>query len=406
MVHTWKWRLAFTSLSNRYFRWLWLGSLASSATFQMSSVAQGWLVYKLTGSAFALGWVSAGWSLSTLVLSLYGGVICDRMDRRSILLIARAGMVLNSVVLAVLISTGTVCLWHLAVSSLLTGILFAFLMPAQQAFLADLVDRETLLNANSLNAIGMGLMGIFASSLAGAMIESLGVGSVYYAMAGLYLVSLLTIAQLPAAARVMGQCRSVWRDLREGVSYIVGNRPIMLLLLLALSRVLVGMPYRTLMPKYAQDVLGLDASGLGVLLAAPGAGSMISALLLATLGDFRNKGKLYLLAGLAMGLGLVAFGQTPVLAIGLLALGLVGATSNVCMVINQTLLQSYAGEQYRGRVMSVYMMMWGLTPLGTIPAGAAADAVGVAAVLTAQGLLLAAFFVLLRFLSPQVRQMK
>lgn len=405
MIRTWGWRSTFGSLENRNFRWLWSGGLASSATFQMSGVAQGWLVYELTGSAFALGWVSAGWSISTLVLSLYGGVLCDRLDKRAILLWARFAMILNSLVLGMLISLGIIRVWHIAASSLITGVLFAFLMPAQQSILVDLVDRDTLLNANSLNSVGMGLMGIFAASAAGWLIEELGVAAVYYSTALLYAIALLTLTKLPSVPGDSDGQRSVWRDLWEGVRYIRQNGAILSLLILALSRVLLGMPYRNLMPKYAKDVMGLEATGLGTLLAAPGLGSLIVAVLLASLGNFRGKGRLYILAGTFMGLALAVFSQVRSLPVALLSLGIVGAASNACMVVNQTLMQSYSDDGYRGRVMSVYMMMWGLTPLGTIPAGAVADRLGVSVVLMAQGVLLAASFVLAWLLNKRVRAM-
>ena len=178
-----RWPAAFDSLGNENYRWLWLGKLASSASFQMNSVAQGWLVYELTSSAFALGWVSAGWSITTFVLSLYAGVLCDRMEKRDLLIWARAGLALNYLVLAVLITTDAIQLWHLAASSLFSGVLYAFMMPAQQALLAELVDHDALLNAISLNSIGVGLMGIFAAATAGFVIERVGVEGVYLAMA-------------------------------------------------------------------------------------------------------------------------------------------------------------------------------------------------------------------------------
>ena len=405
MIRTWTQGSSVAALRNRYFRWLWLGRLASSATFQMSSVAQGWLVYELTGSAFALGWVSAGWSVSTLVLSLYGGVVSDRVDKRTLLLYTRAGMVLNAFVLAVLISMGAVRIWHLAASSLLTGILFAFMMPSQSAIVVELIDRDTLLNANSLNSVGMGLMGIFAAALAGLIIESVGVQGVYYVMGAMYLLALATLTRLPKG-QARPSANSVWRDLRLGVRYLTCSPAIRALLALTLVRVLFAMPYRTFMPKYATEVMGMDASGLGLLMAAPGVGSLISSMTVASAGHLSGKGKLLLLAGLGLGLAVIVFAQCPTLVVVLLALGVVGATSNLCMIANQTLLQMNCEEGYIGRIMSMYMMMWGLTPLGTIPAGAIADVVGVPSVLTVQGIITAAAFALTLLFARDVRRLR
>jgi MFS family permease len=396
----------FRSLENQHFRWLWLGRLASSATFQMGAVAQGWLVYRLTGSALALGWVGAGWSISALILSLYGGAISDRVEKRTLLLWTRGAMVLNSLALALLATMGMIQVWHLAASSLFSGVIFAFMMPAQQAILAELVDKGTLLNAISLQSLGMGLMGIFAASLAGVVIEAIGVDGVYYGMALLYVLALFTLTKLPKTGFSNTGALSIWSNLREGVRYIRFQPALVAPLALALVRVLLAMPYRTLMPKYAKDVLGFDATGLGVLAAAPGLGSLISSLVLASLGDFRGKGKLLLVAGMAMGVSLIAFVNTGYLPLVLLFLALLGATGTACMVASQTLLQVNCADAFRGRVMSVHMMMWGLTPLGTIPAGALSDRFGVPPVITAQGAMFTAIFAAVFLLKPKIRRME
>jgi MFS family permease len=396
---------ALSALRSGPFRWLWLGRLASSATFQMSGVAQGWLVYELTGSAFALGWVGAGWSVATLALSLYGGVVCDRMEKRDILLWTRSIMGLNFLLLGLLISLGVVQLWHLAVSSLVTGAMFAFMMPAQQAIITDLVDRDTLLNANSLNAVGMGLMGIGSASLAGVIITFFGVDGVYYAMVLLYIMALYTLAHLPRTGVAETNGRSVWADLREGLGYLRHSKLLLTLLVLGLVRVIFASPYRTLMPSFSQEVMGFDAAGLGLLMAAPGLGGLVSSLAMAGLGDFQGKGKLLLVSGIALGLAIIAFAQVPVLAVVLPCLALVGAAENAGMVCDQTLVQMNCDDRYLGRVLSVYMMLWGLTPLGTLPAGLAADITGIVPVYVVQGLVVAAAFAGVLVFRPAMRRL-
>jgi MFS family permease len=395
----------FNALRNRDFRWLWFGRLASSATFEMGSVAQGWLVYQLTGSAFALGWVGAGWSISTLVLSLYGGVITDRVEKRTLLLWTRVAMMSNSVAVGLLISAGLIQVWHLAASSLFTGVLFAFMMPAQQAIISDLVDRRSLLNAVSLNSVGMGLMGIFCASLAGVLIESVGVAGVYYSQALLYILAVYTIVKLPRTGSNSGSTDSVWDDLKDGVHYLRISPTLLVLLGLGLVRVLFVMPYRTLMPAFTRDVLGFDATGLGLLMSATGAGALVSSLVVCAAGDFHGKGKLLVLAGVVVGSALVLFVSIPLMAATFLFVALVGASNNVAMVMNNTLIQANSEIAYRGRVLSVYMMMWGLTPLGTIPAGAIADRFGVPIVIAFQGAIVVALFVGAALIRPEIKRM-
>ncbi len=399
------WGNTFESLRNVPFRWLWYGRMAASATFEMSGVAQGWLVYELTGSAFALGWVGAGWSVSTLILSLYGGAICDRVEKRTILLWTRLAMLANSVIIALLISLGVIQVWHLAVSSLFTGILFAFMMPAQQAIISDLVDEPTLMNAISLNALGMGLMGVFSASLAGLLIMRFGVQSVYYLMAGLYVLAIYTNYKLPVMGRIYSGKASVWGDLVDGVRYLA-QQPILLLLLgFGLLRVLLAQPYRTLMPAFARAELGFDSGGLGLLLSATAVGGLVSSLWMSSAGDMRNKGKWLIAGGILLGLCLLLFGLFKPLPVVLFFLFLLGIGNMATMVLNNTLIQTHTEAAFRGRVMSVYMMSWGLTPLGTLPAGAIADKVGVPLVVGMQGIMIVVLMVAVAVLRPELKRL-
>ena len=393
----------FDALQDPNYRWYWLAMLASSSTMQMGSVGQGWLVYELTGSAFALGWVSAGWSISNSILSPWGGVISDRIEKRTLLLWSRGFMALSALAITVLIALDRVQVWHLAVYSLFRGVLFAVLMPAQNAYLAEMVERETLMNAVSLNSVGMGLAGIFMGSLAGILIDAYGVESIYLGIALLYLVVFLIMFRLPKTGTVDSGSRSAMADLVDGFKYIRLCPTLIPLLALVFVRGFLGMPYRTMMPKYAEDVMGLDATGLGILISAPGVGSLISSLIMASLGNFKGKGKILLGAGVVMGLALVGFGNVQSFWLVLALLAIVGAASNVCMVTNRTLLQLNCDSPYLGRLMSAYMMMFGLTQLGTMPAGAIADAMGVPLVITVQGALFALIFVVLWVVGRKIK---
>jgi len=372
----------------------------------MGMVAQGWLVYDLTGSGTALAWVSSAPSVSMLCLSLFGGVLSDRIEKRKIMAWMWGAMALNTLVLGLLIGQGWVHLWLLIVTSLISGALFSMLMPAQQAITAELVDQDTLLNAISLNSIGMGVMGIIGSSAAGFLVERFGVQAVYYMIVVCHLLAAFTAFKLPATGTTGTSWRSVWRDLFGGLSYIGRRKALLIILGLTLARSVLAMPYRTLMPKFATDVMALDASGLGLLLAGPGIGSLVSSLTVASLGDFRQKGKLLLVAGVILGACLAIFVNLPTFSLIFVLLVLLGASGNVCMVINSTLLQTNVEDGFRGRVMSVYMLMFGLGPLGTIPAGAVSDLMGVRFVVTVQGVLFAAVFLLVMLFRPDVRRME
>ena len=179
-------RRAMTALRHPYFRWFMVGRLAAAGTIYMRTVAQGWLVYDLTGSALALGWVSSALALSTVVLAPLGGVMADRFPKRTILIWTRVGLILISLCMALLIFLDAIRAWHVVAVSMLEGAMFAFMMPAQETLYSELVDRETLLNAVSLNAVMEGLMGIVGAVSAGLLIEAVGAGGVYVAMALLF----------------------------------------------------------------------------------------------------------------------------------------------------------------------------------------------------------------------------
>jgi hypothetical protein len=212
--------------------------------------------------------------------------------------------------------------------------------------------------------------------------------------------------KLPKTGTTDPGTRSVWADIVDGVRYIRVCPVLIPLLALVFVRGFLGMPYRTMMPKYAQDVMGLDATGLGILTSAPGVGSLISSLVMASLGNFRGKGRLLLLSGIVMGLALVGFGNIQSFLVVLVLLAIVGATSNVCMVTNRTLLQLNCEAPYLGRLMSAYMMMFGLTQFGTMPTGAIADRFGVPIVITIQGALFALIFVFVWLFGRKVRSLE
>ena len=252
----------------------------------------------------------------------------------------------------------------------------------------------------------MGLAGIFSAPLAGYLIDVTGVQAVYFGIALLYLVVFLTLFKLPKTGTADSGTRSAWSDIVDGAKYLRTCPVLIPLLALVFIRGFLAMPYRTMMPKYARDVMGLDASGLGTLTAAPGVGSLISSLIMASLGDFKRKGKLLLVAGIVMGLALVWFANTQVLLLVLVLLAIVGAAGNVCMVTNRTSLQISCDAPYLGRVMSAYMMMFGLTQLGTMPAGAIADRYGVSLVVMVQGALLAVAFVVVWLTQRRIRELE
>lgn len=394
------------ALENRNFRWMWLGGLASSATFQMGMIARGWLIYDMTSSALALGWVSSGWGISILALSLFGGVVADRVPKRNVLVTSQLAMGLVTLVMGILIATDLIQVWHLFAGSLAAGVIFAFQMPSNDSFIAEIVDRETLLNASSLSSVAMSLMGIIGAPAAGILLERIGVAGVYLLQVPLYVFIVFCLLHLPLTAPSRAIRSSVLEELVEGLRYIRARVAVLILLIVTLSRVLLAMPYQTFLPVFAEDVFGVGASGLGLLQAAVGVGAMMGSLGIASLGDFQRKGGLLLAAGLALGGGLLLFAYAPSFYLALVTLALVGAAGNACMIVNFTLLQTNVSDQMRGRVLSVAMWLWGFSPLGTVPSGSLADRWGAPWTVALQGGMLALVFLAIGLGRPRFRALK
>lgn len=385
---------------------MWLGGLVSSATFQVGMLARGWLIYDMTGSALALGWVSSGWGISILALSLFGGVVADRVRKRDVLVISQVAMGLVTLTMGLLIATDLVQVWHLFVGSVAAGVIFAFQMPANDSFIAEIVDRETLLNASSLSSVAMSLMGIVGAPVAGLLLERIGVAGVYFLQVPLYAFIVFFLLHLPATRPSGRERTSVLQELVEGLRYIRARVVVLILLVITLSRVLLAMSYQTFLPVFAEDVFGVGASGLGLLQAAVGMGAMVGSLGVASLGDFRRKGGLLLAAGLALGGGLLLLAYAPSFYLALAALALVGAAGNVCMVTNFTLLQTNVSDEVRGRVLSVAMWLWGFSPVGTVPSGALTDRWGAPLTVALQGGLLVLVFAAIGLGLPRFRTLE
>ncbi|MGI6376341.1 MAG: MFS transporter [Anaerolineae bacterium] len=398
-------RRTWKALENRNYRWLWLGRLATSGTFHMQNVVQGWLVYQLTESAFALGWVGAGWSVAMLAFGLFGGTIADRVDKRRLIFWMRTATLINTLLIGLLVAAGVVQAWHLATSSFVNGLISAFLMPAQQSLVSDLVEPDTLMNAVSLDAVGMGLMGIVGASVAGACIDRLGPQAVYFLMATLHALSAYAILRVPRPARAPRRTQSAWADLVGGARYLRTQPLLALLLAFEGVRVLFVMPYQSLLPAFAQDNLGFDASGLGLLQSAVGLGGLLASLVASHLGGHRGKGRLLARSSIVAGLCLILFVSVPWQPAVFLSLAAVGGLGNLYMVLSSTLLLTHSAPAYRGRIVSMSMMAWGLMPLGTMPSGAIADRIGVPWVVGFQGAMVMAIFMLVLWLKPELNDL-
>ena len=379
----------FRSLRHRDYRLLWFGTLFSGLGQWIQQATLGWLTYDLTGSAFLLGAVNGCRSLPLLLLGPFGGVAADRVDRRRLMLTTQVGLMLLSTVFATLIILGQLRVWHIFAFTLLTGVSWAFNMPVRQSVVPNIVARGDLMNAMALNAAGFNITRILGPTVAGVLIATLGPGENFYLQAAAYLGVSLMVLQLRIPPAPRAAHHSVRANLKEGALFIWRHPTLRTQMSLALVPVVVALPYTSLMPIFASDVLDVGPTGFGLLMSAPGVGAVIGTLTIASLESIERKGLLMLGAVFGLGASLVAFSLSRSFLLSLLLLIVVGAVQMVYMTTNQTLIQLTTPDHLRGRIMGVYMLNQGLLPLGSLLAGTLAGLFGAPLAVSLMGVLVA-----------------
>jgi len=402
------WKRPFTALEERDFRNLWVGMLPGTLAMQMGMVTTGWVAYDISGSAASVGLVSLGSGVPMLTLGLFGGVVADRFPKRRTLLMTQTLIGVAAVISAVLVLTGVIQIWHLMLISALQGVGFAFNMPSRQAFVAQLISRERLMNAVALNNAGMNFSRVIGPSIAGLFIAIIGPGEVYVLMAIMYAFVVYGLTRIPQTGAPVGTNRPPpLRSLADGLGYVKANGIVFTLLVLAFAPVLLGMPYQQLMPVFADDVFNVGASGLGLLLSVNGVGALFGSLAVAGISNnFHRRGMLQMAMGILFGLSIAIFALAQSYPIALVMLLLAGATSAGFQSLNSTLVMTNTEPAYHGRVMSVYMLTFSAMPLGVVPFGALSDVYGAPITIGIGGLLLMVVIAVVGLFHPSYRHIK
>ena len=371
----------FAAMRHRNYRIYWLGQIGSLVGAWMQSVAHPWLVLQLGGSPLQLGSVLALMFAPSMFFAPMGGVLADRVDKRKALLVVNAVAMTNASILFGLTITGVVEIWHLYVLALSAGFVNAIEMPVRQAFAAELVPQEDLVNAIALNSTSFNLSRVVGPAVAGIVIAAFGVGIVFGINALSYLSVIIGLARLDATLfrRIVRPERfpSVRSSLAEGVRYAFATPSVLWPLVLLGGMAALAMNFQTLLPVYARDELGMDSGGYGALFAAMGAGSLLGSLLLAFTARRRGMFRLIIGGGAAfLALELVlGLYRSPVAAFALVV-G-IGLASMLMVNTINVVVQNSVPDALRGRVMSLYVTVFaGTAPIGGLFAGAMAEAFG------------------------------
>lgn len=370
----------FRALSkHRDFRYLQGGQFATHFGSWVQITGKGWLVYELTDSAFQLSLVAFFQGAAMFVMSPIAGTLADRMDRRRALLISQWMLMAIGISLAILITTEAIQVWHLYIGAALSGAFFAINNPNRQSILYGVVGRDDVANAVAMNALSMNSTRIVGPPVAGLLIWSVGVEATFFVQAATYAIAVWALFMMKAGggtAHVIERT-SLRTSLLSGIRYVMRERTIGIVLLGGLIGVMLGWPYVHMMPAYAKEILGTGERGLGILMGSIGAGAVVGGIVIAASTHLRRKGVVLLAALLGNGALLIVLGLTESFPIAMIVLALTGLCTATALAMNQTILQLLVDDQYRGRVMSLFFMGFGLQPLGVLPAGALADRFGV-----------------------------
>ncbi|MDP8972051.1 MAG: MFS transporter [Actinomycetota bacterium] len=359
------------------FRLLLLGTFATNSAFWMYQVAVGWLALQMTDSPFFVGLAGFIGGIPLLVCSLPAGVIIDRYDRRSILLVAQVGAMAVSGLFALLVSIDQLAPWSLLVLVALYGTVMSFIFPTRTTMVPSLVRREDLANGVALNSAGQNATRVIGPSLAGVLIALLGVAQTFAIAAALQALALVATARLPSAiAETTVRGGTGLTGLTLGLRIVAKTPYLIALITLALVPTVLVMPYINLMPVFARDEYALGSFGLGVLLASIGLGTVAGSLSVAHSSRLRREPAAQVITATAFAFGVLLFAITTNVVVAALLLFGAGWMSAAFLALNQTALQLTVDEDVRGRVLSIYLLTWGMLPIGQLAVGGLANVIG------------------------------
>ncbi|MBZ5572064.1 MAG: MFS transporter [Acidobacteriia bacterium] len=363
-------RRVFKAFHYRDFRLMWFGACMSSIGTWMQIVAQGWLIYRLSHSAFLLALDQFLAGIPIFLFSLIGGVVADRAERRKILLGSQYVQMACATVLTVLVATGHIHVWHMLCLSFVAGLAQAFGGPAYQALIPTLVKREDMPNAIALNSIQFNTAVTIGPALAGQALATLGESWCFGLNAISFLAPIVSLSIITARYLPEKTTESIFGSLKQGIKFVRQQGSMEALIVLAFCMTALSMPMRTYIPVFVKDVFHRGPETFGNLLSLMGIGSICGSLAVAWMGDMRHKGRFALSTLITLGVGIATFSLSRLLPLSYVALVLVGASMMSVFATVSSLVQLITTNEMRGRVMSVYNCAFrGGMPMGNLLSG-------------------------------------
>jgi MFS family permease len=389
---------------NPAFRRLWMATVSTSLGQWMQSTAIGWLALELSDKSSFVGLVAFAAGIPFLFVSIPGGLLLDRFDRRKVLIICQFIAAVCAVLISVDVISGLVRTWHLLAFAFVNGSMQAIMNPAQQAIVPSLVSRARLTNGIALMSAGQNMMRVVGPSVAGAIIGIAGTGAAFLCQAIALIVALVLMvtAKFPelAVQRAVTSLGSVFDGAR-----IVWSRPDLRAIITLVSiTILLVFPYLSFLSVFARDVLEIGPEGLGILMASSGFGAVVGSIYVATRKQ-QPSGKAFITSGIVYGFLIAAFAVAPNLLWAVPLLVLAGFLGSAFVSLVNSSIQHQITDETRGRVMSIYMLTWGFTPIGAIVIGELASRYGIAETIAAAAILGNVLLAAQYLLSPATRKL-
>ena len=396
----------FSPFRDQNFSLLFTTIVLSSLGDMLMDVASGWLVLDLTNSPLSLGLFFAVRSSPNLLFGMVGGAMADKTDRRKLLATCYSLYAICGFLFGFLIMSGTIQLWHTLALIFVRGIIRTFEGPARQSFIVDIVGRENAMSGISLNAVGMRGIGIFGGALAGLIIEMFGKEWPFFVLSVVFMVAIGFIGFIKGVeAKRVAQQHSIWRNIVEGVQIVRQNRIVLALMVMAGTCEMFGFSFAVLVPVFARDVLQVGAVGMGMINAFRSGGGLLAGLVLASLGDFKHKGKLILGMFFMFGVGLILYANSPVYILSLFFIGLVGVSAAGHDAMSQILLQLNVEDDQRGRAMGIWQLSIGFGVIGSMTLGTLAEAYGAQFAQSIFGVIMVLIVTLLYVMVPKLKEL-
>lgn len=401
-------RRTFHSLGNSEYRRFWVSLIVLMAGVNMQMLARGQLAWELTNDTFQVALVGSGFAPPILLFSMFGGAYADRWDRKKMIQWSQFVICIIAAAVGVTIWQGWVSVWILLVAAFLQGICWSFMMPARQSIIPQLVSKSEITNAIALSASGMALMTLSGPGLGGLAYAWLGPDKTYFLISGLMFLAFImmsTVTVSGAATSLRRRQENVLRSVWEGMQYSARNKTILILFVLLLSTTMTSMSFRSLMPAQVDLIFDGGPTQLGILMSMIGVGALLGSLFIAGLTENVRRGVILLAATGLSAMAILVSTFVSIFLVAMAAMAFLGLGDAGRRSLNASLLMEQSDEEHRGRVMGIYMLNFGLTPIGAIPLGILAEATDIRVAFAVAGIILAASVILTWILTPRIRNL-